>query len=36
MEHILDKDVGVDVFMKQLAETSGLKFVVSDNQVFVK
>ena len=33
---ILDKDVGVDVFMKQLAETSGLKFVVSDNQVFVK
>lgn len=33
---ILDKDVGIDVFMQQLSESSGLKFVVSDNQVFVK
>ena len=33
---ILDKDVGLEVFMSQLSKSSGLKFVVSGNQLFVK
>ena len=33
---ILDKGVGVDVFMRQLSESSGIKFVVSGNQLFIK
>lgn len=33
---ILDKDVGVDVFMNQLSQSSGIKFVVSGNQLFIK
>ena len=32
----LDKDVGLEVFMSQLSKSSGLKFVVSGNQLFVK
>lgn len=33
---ILDKGVGIEVFMRQLSETSGIKFVVSGNQLFIK